>query len=417
MAEVQKFSLKEELSEKDKLLYNSQALYGMTSLTWPRYINSMRSTMFTAHLKQFLTPVSPDFPYVFTNAENLVGEHSSGYRKVNNKCTVFRKCVKFEDILDNPNIYKLFIFDEEKQQFDVVERKEIEDLTENFGYQYQNKFIDNLDEGDVIEPDSVLYKSSSYDDDMNYRYGKNPVVMYTLEPYTSEDAAVIRKGFAEQFTTIETEIISIKMNDNDYLLNLRGDEYDYKPIPDIGEKVTGILASIRTQFNNQILYDFKSDSLSKIHDGDRTVYINGTHEIVDITIYSNNEEIVDTPFNGQINKYLRSQNKYYKEIYDTCEEIIKSGFDYSKEIDYLFKRSAEMLDIEKRWKEGDAAFSNMIIEITTRKVRPLANGQKITGYLKTAGIKLRELLGHLIETISSQAYKIIRRFNDYRKHK
>lgn len=162
-------------------------------------------------------------------------------------------------------------------------------------------------------------------------------------------------------------------------MNLRGKNEEYKPLPDIGEKVTGILASIRTQFNNQILYDFKSDSLSRIQDGDRTVYINGTQEIVDITIYSNNEEIVDTPFNTQINNYLRSQNKYYEEIYETCKEIIESGHDYTKEIDYLFKRSKEMLDTKKRWKEGDAAFSNMIIEITTRKVKPLANGQKITG--------------------------------------
>jgi hypothetical protein len=214
---------------------------------------------------------------------------------------------------------------------------------------------------------------------MNYRFGKNAVVMYTLDPYTSEDAAVVRKGFIEEFTTIETEVISIKMNDNDFLINLRGKHGEYKPLPEIGEKVTGILGSIRTQFNNQILYDFKADSLSRIQDGDRTVYINGTQEIVDYTIYSNNEEIVDTPFNEQINKYLRAQNKYYQEVYDTCKEIIESGYEYTKEIDYLFKRSKEMLDTEKRWKEGDAAFSNMIIEVTTRKVRPLANGQKITG--------------------------------------
>ena len=214
---------------------------------------------------------------------------------------------------------------------------------------------------------------------MNYRFGKNAVVMYTLDPYTSEDAAVVRKGFIEKFNTIETEVISIKMNDNDFLINLRGKNGEYKPLPDIGETVTGILASIRTQFNNQILYDFKSDALSRIQDGDRTVYINGTQEIVDITIYSNNEEIVDTPFNEQVNRYLRSQNKYYQEIYDTCKEIIESGYEYTKEIDYLFKRSKEMLDTTKRWKEGDAAFSNMIIEITTRKIKPLANGQKITG--------------------------------------
>lgn len=379
MPEVQKYSLKEELNEKDKTLYNSQALYGMTSLTWPRYINSMRSTMYTSHLKQFLTPLNPDFPFVFTNAENLVGKHSSGYKQVQNPCKVFRKCVKFEDILERPNTYKLFLFDEVTKQFDVVERKEVEDLTENFGFQYRNEFIDNLEEGDVVDKDSVLFKSSSYDNDMNYRFGKNAVVMYTLDPYTSEDAAVVRKGFIEEFNTIETEVISIKMNDNDFLINIRGKDGEYKPLPDIGEKATGILASIRTQFNNQILYDFKADSLSRIQDGDRTVYINGTQEIVDITIFSNNEEIVDTPFNEQVNKYLRSQNKYYKEIYKTCKEIIESGFEYTKEIDYLFKRSKEMLDTEKRWKEGDAAFSNMIIEITTRKVKPLANGQKITG--------------------------------------
>ena len=379
MPEVQKFSLKEELNEKDDSLYNSPALYGMTALTWPRYINSMRSTMYTSHLKQFLTPLNPDFPYVFTNAENLVGKHSSGYKQVKNPCRVYRKCVKFEDILDVPNTYKLFLFDREKQQFDVVERKEVEDLTENFGFQYKNDFIDNLEEGDIIDKDQVLYHSSSYDDNMNYRFGKNAVVMYTLDPYTSEDAAVVRKGFIDDFTTIETEVVSIKMNDNDFLINLRGNNGEYKPLPEIGEKVTGILASIRTQFNNQILYDFKADALSRIQDGDRTVYINGTQEIVDITIYSNNEEIVDTPFNSQINKYLRSQNKYYEQIYDTCKEIIESGYDYTKDIDYLFKRSKEMLDVKKRWKEGDAAFSNMIIEITTRKVKPLANGQKITG--------------------------------------
>ena len=45
----------------------------------------------------------------------------------------------FEDILDKPNIYKLFIFDEEKQRFDIITRKSVEDLTENFGFALLNK--------------------------------------------------------------------------------------------------------------------------------------------------------------------------------------------------------------------------------------------------------------------------------------
>ena len=38
-----------------------------------------------------------------------------------------------------------------------------------------------------------------------------------------------------------------------------------------------------------------------------------------------------------------------------------------------------MLDKEKKWKEGDSAFSNMVIEITVRRVDPLAKGCKVTG--------------------------------------
>ena len=100
------------------------------------------------------------------------------------------------------------MFDEVAKQFDVVERKEVEDLTENFGFQYRNEFIDELEEGDTVDKDSVLFKSSSYDNDMNYRFGKNAVVMYTLDPYTSEDAAVVRKGFIEEFNTSSPEKLS-----------------------------------------------------------------------------------------------------------------------------------------------------------------------------------------------------------------
>ena len=382
MGEVQKYSLKEELTKVDELLTDSPALYGMSALTYPRYCNSMRSVMFTSHLKQFLTPLEPDFPFVFTNVENLVGEHSDAYKRVKNNSTVFRKIVKFDDIIDDPKIYTLFLFDDKLKRFDVVTRKEVEDLTENFGYSYNNEVIDSLEEDDKIKEGTVLFKSTSYDENMNYRFGKNVTVMYTLDPYTSEDAAVVSKSFADNFTTIETEKISVKLNDNDFLINMYGKHGEYKPIPDIGQIIPhGPFCAIRTQFNDQILYDFKSDNLNKIHDGDRLVFTTGSGnaEIVDIIIYNNNEELVETPFNSQVYKYLYSQNKYYKEIYETCEEIIESGYEYSQEIDYLYKRSKEMIDVEKRWKEGDSAFSDMVIEFSVRKIRHLNKGQKITG--------------------------------------
>lgn len=379
MAETQKYSLVEELIKADDKYMNSNSLFGMTVLTFPKYINSMRATMFTSHLKQFLNLKKPDFPFVFTNAENLVGSNNNSYKEAKHDYKVFRKVVKFEDIVEKPNIYQLFVYDKKNDRYEVITRKCCEDLTENFGFDYDNTVIDSLEEGDKIKKGTVLYKSSSYDDDMNYGYGKNITVMYTLDPWTAEDAAVCSESLAKEMTSIETEVIRIGMNDNDFLLNLYGDKDHYKALPDIGESCSGIMVALRRQFNNQLLYDFKESSLREIHEGDVKYYVSNDNQILDYTIYSNNEERKDNVFNEQINRYLDSQNKYYKEILETCEEIMESGSDYSGDIDYMYKRAKEMLDTKKRWKEGDNAFSNVVIDVTVRKENPLGKGQKVTG--------------------------------------
>ena len=383
MGEIQKYSLKDELLKKDEELKDDPALVGISGLTMPRYINSMRSVMFTAHTRQFTTLINPNFPYVFTNMENLVGKHSDSYYQVKHDTVVYKKIVKYEDIVDRPTEYTLFLYDKEKKKYSVVIREEVEDLTEIFGYNYDNRVIDSYEEGDEIPAKTVLFKSTSYDDDMNYRFGENVCTMYTLDPHTSEDAAVVSESYAKRFNNIETEKIVVKLNNNDYMLNWYGDDVtDYKPIPEVGQIIEhGPFCGIRTQYNNQLLFDFKADMLMKEMDGDRLIYSTGPYkgEVIDITIYNNNEEMVETPFNAQIYKYFKAQNKYYQEIYDTCKEIIESGAEHSGDINYLYGRSRDMIDTKKRWKEGDSAFSDMVIEFSIRKVRDIKRGQKITG--------------------------------------
>ena len=55
MGEIQKYSLKESLQKKDEEFKDDPALVGISGLTMPRYINSMRSVMFTSHTRQFTT--------------------------------------------------------------------------------------------------------------------------------------------------------------------------------------------------------------------------------------------------------------------------------------------------------------------------------------------------------------------------
>lgn len=372
-----KYNIKDELLSADERLMGSNALTGMTALSQPLYNNSMRSVMFTSHLKQFVNLIHPDFPQYFTNAENVVGKHSSGYKEIKHDSTVFRKVVKYEGLVKTPQIYQLFIFDEKKEKYDVIERKPSENLTEVFGYRYNNEVIDELVENDFIPKNSILFHSTSYDESMNYGYGKNVPFMYTLDPSTSEDACVISKSISEIMTSIETNTVSIGVNQNDFLLNLYGDEEEYKPFPDIGERADGLVAVKRTLFGNQLLADFKDSALNKRADSDIPFHYNG--KVIDITIYCNNPDIEDTPFNRQILMYLEAQKQYYEEIKEVCEEIIDSGYKYSRNIDYLYKRSCEFIDEEKRWKDNDSVFGNVLIEITLENEETLKVGQKVTG--------------------------------------
>ena len=130
MADIKKYSLIEKLKSADEELDRSPSLLGMTMLTYPNYINAMRSTMFTGHLKQFLNLLQPQFPLVFTNNENTVGNQSNGYYKAPNDMVVYKRVNKFENLTDKPFVYSLFLYDTVKEEYDVKERKVCEDLTE-----------------------------------------------------------------------------------------------------------------------------------------------------------------------------------------------------------------------------------------------------------------------------------------------
>ena len=377
--EVRKYSIVDKLNEADEQLRGDPSLLGMCMLTWPQYINAMRGNMNTSHLKQFVNMIEPNFPYLFTGLENIVGKHSSGYKKLKGDKVVYKKIEKFKDILDKPMQYYLFLYDKKKDEYSVVHRGPCESLTENFGYEYKNEVIDSLNEKDEIPDGTILYRSTSYDEDMNYCYGKNVTVALTLNSYTSEDAAVASRSLCEHMVSIEANDVTIGLNNNDFLINLYGDKDHYKGLPDVGEYASHRLCAVRRQFNNQLLSDFKEESLSQIRDGDFVYFVDKDCQIIDYEIYSNNEEEVSNTFTKQILKYLHSQNKFYEKILKTTEKIMKSGSKFTKDVEYLFKRAGEFLDNQKKWREGYSEFSNYKVIAYFKRNAHLAKGSKVVG--------------------------------------
>ena len=392
MAERAKYNLKQELLKINDYVLGKEdgkdrrkTLLGIDALTKPDYNNSMRTNMFTSQSRQFVTLLNPHFPKVYFGAENTVGDNSDGFKKIEDgDKKVFKKIVKFEKLIERskylikPVFYELFLYDEKKDEYTVVHRSPNEDLTEVFGYDYINDCIDSYEEGDTIKNGTVLYKSTSYDENMNYRFGQNVPCIYTLDPVTFEDAAGFSDDFAEEFMSSEIETIEIGLNDNDYLLNMFGKDIEhYRALPKLGETVNGVLAVSRRLFNNQVLYDFRDSQLNKIMEGDDVYYYTGT--VIDYSIYVNNPDLPDNPFNRDIIKYMKEERRYWKQIFDTCKQIMKSGSKYSRDIDYLLSRADKMLDTEtSRWKEGDSEFSNVVIRVRVAKHVGCTPGQKCT---------------------------------------
>ena len=179
-------------------------------------------------------------------------------------------------------------------------------------------------------------------------------------------------------TTVKVEKFSWGLNNNDIPLNMYGDGEEYKPYPDIGEFAAGVFGASRPQYNEQLLFDFKDQNLKTIKDSDRTVCYQGRGFVIDYEIYCNNNEIEENAFNSQIMKYLKSQTKYWKEIRKVTKMIIDSGRDHEREIVYLYKRSEEYLDKDKKWRD-ESVFGNIEIRATLAEYVPLMKGHKFTG--------------------------------------
>lgn len=382
--------LKDKLTELDNKFKGDDSVFGMTLLTRTGYISGNRSIMTTGHLKQAMTPICPEVPKVFTEYENMVGKYSTGIKKASREWRVVDKIYKFEE---NNHLYTLIVKDEQTGYYDVIEKKLVENLTEKFGFRYNTEELDKIQVGDLIPKDSVLFKSTSYDEYNNYRFGVNATFCYTSDVKTTEDAILVSETFADKFRCVEVESITVSVNDNDVLINLYGDENNYKCFPDIGETIKDkIICATRRINNDQIFYDFKETNLRKINFSEDVLCTEqgSGGKIIDIKVYSNKtlEEMEINEYHAQVTKYYKNELRYFKELVESTQDVVHENKDHSRNYNYVYKKSKDVLDENVKWceQQGKKPFSNMIIEFIVEREVPLKEGSKITGLFGNKGV-------------------------------
>lgn len=379
--------LRHELEEMDEKFAgkNRVKMLGMSTLNWMN-VDSSRQQMFNSHIKQLLTLVNPDVPHIQAGFEKTIGKYSSAYFKLDGTWEVKDVIQKFPD-LPNSKIYTIVLYNRNDDLYEMAESPIAESLTEKFGYEYNATVMDSLKPGDRVK-DPILYKSTSFDDHMNYRLGKNATVFYSTSTDTLEDALAVRKGWADSIRTVEIDTVQVSVNNNEVLVNLYGDDKNYRVFPDIGEEVVNsLLCAVRVVNNDHLLYDFQKQNMMTTMDTDAEYYVSKRASVYDINVfYNGDKEFPDNLFYRQIKSYYDAGNEYALKVYHWADEIKKSGSNYTDNVTHIRARYLHWTDPEYKWKNKERAFANMIIEFKVHALVPLEYGSKITGRYGNKGV-------------------------------
>ena len=335
---------------------------GVSAMGFPEKISSVRSSMCTKHTSQRVVIDHPEFPYVFTGAENEFGQRSSWNVKATDDYQLMRVFRKFSVF---PNSTTAYIFKNLRTgKFICKIVKPCEHLIEKYGFRMNNNMGGKL-EGDILPKGSIIAQSSSYVND-NYCAGVNLRFAYAVLPELTEDALVISTDAAKMLEYSFVDVVDVTLKNNAFLLNRYGDQDHYKPFPDIGEEVKNdVLCSIR---ENSYM---SSASEARIpHINDKAKYSHGI--VADIDIYTN----VDLE-NEQLNYYLNEIRRWYSDIYAYISTIISDPYQDDTSLLDIYHQAEKYLT-PATWVTKEY-IQDTVIKFTMLQPKKIRCGQKVVG--------------------------------------
>lgn len=341
-----------------------------------------RKLLFSTHLEHRMPLLHPEVPIISTGFENRFGKYSSSYLKASTDAEVIAKIPKFSK---NPMLQYYMIILGDDGVLDVIERIPDSHITETYGFLYNNQYIDYKKIGSRIHKSDVIRKSASFDEYDNHMSGVNLRTVYLACAGNTEDAVLISESAAKKFTSLLIKKLNITVNDNDILLNLYGDDNNYKVFPDIGEDVKGgILAAIRRENKDESLFNQSYDRLKTTMMSDERYTIKG--KVIDIDVYCNNiENLNDSIYNEQLKYYWNEKLRCASDIVNTINNMWDNGYTkMSYDLQKLYDNSKKALNGAKF--SVTKPFSNIGIDITVMEELPLNVGDKITNRYGGKGV-------------------------------
>ena len=340
-----------------------------------------RKILFSTQKEHVFSLMRPEKAILETGYEIRFGDYSSSVTKADSTYRVVGKISKFSFAPNHH--YWLILEDTKRKRLDLVERISYHYITESYCYLYNNEYVDSLAVGDFIPDGTVVQKSLSFDEYNNRADGINMNTAYLALDDNMEDSIVFSDVAAAKLTSPLVKPVEIMINDNDIPVNLYGNDKVYKIIPDIGENVIdGNLIALRKEKKEESYYTQSINNLSKLMISDDKRQVHG--RVIDVNIYCNNPEILDSHYYAQIKMYYNEQQRYNRELVQLITPYVTNGYELTYDVQKLFANAKRVMNhdlyIDKR------TFSNIILEVNVLEEKMMEEGDKASNRYGGKGV-------------------------------
>lgn len=324
--------------------------------------SSSRLAMMCSHIGQSLVVKGATVRRTLTGVEREYGKYTHSIRMPCN--AVILKCIdKYprtigaDSVSENP--IRTVIYenaDSPRREIGILQLTRFHSVHQYYGFKYTYKpALEKLVPGAHIAKGTIIADSPTITEEGDYRYGLEAQMALMSMPPVIEDGVIASDAFLKRMTTMGFGSRTASWGKNRYPLNLYGDANNYKPFPDIGDRVRedGLLFAMRSYDELLAVNHMTSESLRTVDHFDKTIYAQPGAKIVDVIIHKGNQLKTRMPsgMEDQCMMYYRKTRAYHEALlaeYHSLQSKLKNTLTITPEFQRLLVESHAVTNSDPR---------------------------------------------------------------------
>lgn len=221
---------------------------------WAAQVSSSRMQMMGGHLSQALVIRGATTRRQLTGMERELGKTTFSVRMPSD-AKILRVVEKYSanlsrgaGIRENPLVTVIYM-DYHTSEIGVLDIPRQHCIHQHYGFPYKRHPVNfrKLVQDAHIPKGTVLADSPAIDEQGNVMIGTETQVAFMSVPGVIEDGVVVSRDYLQKLRTYGFEKRDVSWGERFYPLNLYGNEHEYKPFPDIGQKIRddGLVFALR----------------------------------------------------------------------------------------------------------------------------------------------------------------------------